>query len=658
MTSKQIKEFQEIVKKVKETAGVSKIDLSNLQASETFQAILNAEKSRGLAVAIIKDFKSGGITPEHSALKKAIKALEKGEIEPEPEVSSEVLIAEMAKQIIEDIKATGTKKSIKPKRLIALVKANLNQDDFKEEHPDNTFDDENLIVSIVQKVLLINEKDFEARCKDLCEKHVLVLAARIGKSGMFLSATGDASDYHPMSAENIKQQLFNKIYSIAEIYGLFSTDTEEEMPSDIKAKIVSDTFTNIINKHAHSENRIVSNIGTFCGFKKGRQIIGGKPVMVSSEATFPKAKKGKWDWTEQWLRGLMRYEETPLQYYLLMTWIKRGHIALRDYDHHTLSHILTLVGGHNAGKSSLIECVIKPLFGGRLSNAWKGLTTRFNDAFCNAELLVADDDSQKLVAQNKTILGTMAKKIATASSMDIERKCQDVVMLEPFIARLVIALNPEVSSLSGIPIVDKGLEDKILIFKTADHPPPDFPDDIPEGKNYRLARLVKAELPAFLHWLLNEMETERTATLKKADINPQRWFPAVKDRQSQGCERFGFKHFQNPDIINQINQLSKWYQLIELIAEHPAEFLKRQGGGIRTLDEGGFTITATLTGLKELLYECLGNTQKDELDGLIGQGGKNLSYVLRAMKAESNGLAMNIPRKSSRHSSFWRIKIN
>jgi hypothetical protein len=119
-------------------------------------------------------------------------------------------------------------------------------------------------------------------------------------------------------------------------------------------------------------------------------------------------------------------------------------------------------------------------------------------------------------------------------------KNKQTINLVPF-WRVTLSLNDEAERLLVLPPMNEDIANKIILLRATKHPMP-MEVHTAEQKEIFFKKLV-SELPALLHYLLNEFEL------------PSEWQDA----------RFGVKEFHHPDLMVALEELSPATQLLSLI---------------------------------------------------------------------------------------------
>lgn len=167
--------------------------------------------------------------------------------------------------------------------------------------------------------------------------------------------------------------------------------------------------------------------------------------------------------------------------------------------------------------------------------------TNFNaELFC-AEHLCIEDPDVSIEMKEREHFGKMCKRISVNDSHSFHPKGRDAMTLWPF-WRVSVSQNDEPDDLAMIPPLDI-FGDKIILLHChrAEMPMPSNTDE----ERAAFERQVAGELPAFVHWLLNEWT-----------------IPAAL-----ACERFGVLPFVAPVVQDELTANSRPQLLLECIDE-------------------------------------------------------------------------------------------
>jgi hypothetical protein len=228
-------------------------------------------------------------------------------------------------------------------------------------------------------------------------------------------------------------------------------------------------------------------------------------------------------------------------------------------------HCLILIGDRGCGKGFLQEHVITPLLGGREADPKQMLVSKKPDEF-NAELIEAEHWKQEeLPLENqqmatRVMLSERIKEAVTKTSIRLRLMKTNPMMVWPF-HRLTITINPGADKLRNLPLMTDDIVDKVIMLKVGNAPMPMPTDGIEQRRLF--AQAVKAELPAFLWWLRNEWQIPDGAG---ADgLNLMKYGPDHAIAPNGPATRFGFREFQHPEYVEDLEEETSHAELMELI---------------------------------------------------------------------------------------------
>jgi hypothetical protein len=240
-------------------------------------------------------------------------------------------------------------------------------------------------------------------------------------------------------------------------------------------------------------NNYVSYIGPVAGHRAGAHLSEDTnlPFLVTTGPCLTQGEKGEWSFLRSFMEELLGAGE---QMEAATAWLRQARRNLRSGKRRPLPASV-LVGPRNCGKSLFIE-VVRLALGGRSAPAFAALSglSSFNADIIGAELLTIDDEIASRDHRARTALAQGLKKHLFAGSVRAEAKGRDAVVLRP-IQAVIIAVNNEPEHLQVLPTLDDSLADKISLFWCE-------PAKL-RGLDDRdhIARLVRKELPAFMHYL-------------------------------------------------------------------------------------------------------------------------------------------------------------
>jgi hypothetical protein len=169
---------------------------------------------------------------------------------------------------------------------------------------------------------------------------------------------------------------------------------------------------------------------------------------------------------------------------------------------HSNGLALAMAGEHKSGKSLTAKLMVKTM-GYKFAQpyAWMIGQDNFNEEISEATILLIDDENANTTHKGRLEFGAKIKQIVAVPGARIRGLHQKATTLLP-IWRLVICLNTEPDRIMVLPSLDDDIRDKLLILRAFKKPTP-MPSDTQKEQRAFMA-VLEAELPAFVHYLLNE----------------------------------------------------------------------------------------------------------------------------------------------------------
>lgn len=323
----------------------------------------------------------------------------------------------------------------------------------------------------------------------------------------------------PMSESNMRRRLKDKGFSTVVQEG------ESICPLD-------DALLTIQDHHN------IDYFGEVAGWPAGVQDMLGRKVLVSASPTLIRPEKGPCPVLMVLLEGMLADDDHPQMEHLL-GWLK---IALECLYSRRFrpGQALVLAGPRECGKS-LLQSLLTRMFGGVSAKPYQYMieATSFNaDLFAAGHLMIEDEASSTDIRTRRSF-GSHLKQFASAGSQRCHPKGRDPISLLPF-WRLSVSVNDEPENLLVIPPLDESLADKIILLRCLRAPMPMRLETNADHQAFEAALI--GELPAFIHWLLNE------CTIPK-DLH---------------SDRYGVQAFQHPALLIALGELAPETRLQEL----------------------------------------------------------------------------------------------
>lgn len=329
------------------------------------------------------------------------------------------------------------------------------------------------------------------------------------------------------------------------------------------------------------QNHRVAYAGLLAGYRAGLHRVKGRRVLVTEDPIFIEPVEGKFPVIEAFFEALLCGREPSDDNGGHLTIDQRPHFfawlqhALQSYYDCRITRGLAvaIAGEPDCGKSFL-TWLITEIFGGRVGKPYAAMTGQdnFNKDAAEAVLQLIDDENQ---ADNKLDMrqkfASEIKKFVANNEFRLRAMHKDGFSVE-VLRRLVILVN--LQGILVLPPLDGDVDDKIMIFKgytkarpagdlktwydgrpTVDTPHDEacWPAPVPtrtEAEQAAYRAKVRAELPAFVWWLLKKFE--------------------VPSHVSGG--RFVVRHWHHPAIVAELHDMSPHTRLWDLIVRSECVF--------------------------------------------------------------------------------------
>jgi hypothetical protein len=344
------------------------------------------------------------------------------------------------------------------------------------------------------------------------------------------------------------------------------------------------------------QSRAVAYAGLLAGYRAGSHEVDGGRILVTDSPRLVEPKPGQCATIRRLIETMLADAAHPqADYFYLWAsesfaayWQRMGTPAPWPF---RFCPALALFGPRQCGKSSLIELVLAPLFGGRKADPMNFLREpTFNKDLFAASLLVLDDKGASASLTERRQRGEGIKDLIWKPEQRMEGKGADAVMLRPF-WRLVIAGNDDDTALQVCPALSDSLKDKLLILRA--QPAEGLPTTHEENDAWAAA--IRAELPAFAAFLLG-------------------WRPPAGLALDQ---RTRVANFWHPELAALLRDMQPEMRLLELI----------DGSGL--IDADGGLWEGTASQFERALRSKGGESSLDRLFTTSTSSGRMLSELAR-----------------------------
>jgi 5S rRNA maturation endonuclease (ribonuclease M5) len=257
--------------------------------------------------------------------------------------------------------------------------------------------------------------------------------------------------------------------------------------------------------HAQSHNDIV-RYGPLCGRNPGFYEENGIRHLVTEPMRLIEPIMGKLEVIPAILKGLLVDNETPevgaSQLNTLLGWMQSSARALRA-GRYQQQQAITIAGPRNCGKSLIQHQLITPCLAGRAVDGEKYFLRNndFNADLYRAEHITLDDKVSSTKIADRLAFAAKLKGATVGTGVgDIHGKGRDGVALRPW-WRISITCNDQPENLLVLPPLNADVSDKIIILRASNFTLPMPVNTQAEKERFQAA--IRAELPAFMHFLLN-----------------------------------------------------------------------------------------------------------------------------------------------------------
>ena len=280
--------------------------------------------------------------------------------------------------------------------------------------------------------------------------------------------------------------------------------------------------------------------GALAGYQKGVYEFTNGRGLVTSSPNLVEPKKGDFPIIKTVLDNLLG----PTQLPYFEGWLQIAVQTLRSNRRRT-GQAMVFAGKKGCGKSLVQNQIITPLIGGRTSKPYPWMTgkTSFNSDLFKGEHLMIEDEYGSTDIRSRRQFGANLKQVAANQEQHYHEKGLEAMVVKPF-WRLSISVNDEPENLAVLPVLDESVKDKIFLLRCIKVKMP-MPTATTEQQD-EFARVIRQQLPGYLDYLLNE-------------------FVIPSELQDQ---RFGIKHYHDPEILASINEMSPEEQLLEILLMH------------------------------------------------------------------------------------------
>jgi hypothetical protein len=320
--------------------------------------------------------------------------------------------------------------------------------------------------------------------------------------------------------------------------------------------------------HAMKYRQVEKLLPALAGYRAGlHELPDGRKIIVRMPPRLLEPKQGEWPTIRALIEGRLDEEGVPgfpgKQSTFFYGWCKVAvdNLYYGEPGSYKPGHLLALAGPVGCGKSLIQKKIITAILGGRHADptAFLAGEDSFNADMMGAEHLQMEElltGSQKTM--DRVALSEAMKRLVATDSKRMRLMRTDPLTVDPF-WRFSLSLNDDPDKLRAFPMLTGDFRDKVIMLRVLQRPLP-----MPTGTGAEIRAFnekLKAEMPAFVWWLMNEftVPAELLVTEGGADAT-----------------RFGFRSWQHPSLATELWDDTPAAQLLRLI--DAAEFEHKING--------------------------------------------------------------------------------
>lgn len=316
----------------------------------------------------------------------------------------------------------------------------------------------------------------------------------------------------------------------------------------------------------------------------------GHRIIVTKSPVFVKPRRGEWATIGAFLQGLFGHEDDQLE--IFFGWLADAIKNLRNDGKRRANwsprQMLHIMGPTNAGKTLILQDILTPCFANRAASAdpiFKKFPDMHNADTFSCELLYLDDSP--VLESNyhfRQEFGERIKSHIVSISGGIRDMQQSRINIRPWWC-FVRLMNMEPATFATLPPLDEGVEDKLIFLRGEKMPLGPLGGEMKlPGWYGRIKHRIETELPAFIHFLLEEFK------LPEHLKDPEARYPVMS--------------YKSPLIMDDIKEGSPEMNLIYRF-DHDAKAALFGGPDCMFDDEDGVVDVAPWLGSAEQLYDIL-----------------------------------------------------
>lgn len=280
--------------------------------------------------------------------------------------------------------------------------------------------------------------------------------------------------------------------------------------------------TTILKKEAHLQNSIDTDNGEVCsqtelaveyivrnkyvdyaaplaGYPVGLYQVEGKNILVTGEAEYIKPHEISEEHPKLAEYFSRCFGADPIQLTTLHAWIKIGYERILKRQNKPMQSVI-IIGKKDSGKTFLATAILSAIYGGTPAKPYKYASGQnsFNGELFENVVQLMDDENLFNNIKARNALTSYIKQTSAVTAQYCNPKGKPACTLSPYWLTIMTA-NDDETSLSGLPMLNESLSDKIHIFRCESG----FKFGVTDEERLAIIPRMLAEIPMYLRWLLN-----------------------------------------------------------------------------------------------------------------------------------------------------------
>ncbi len=311
------------------------------------------------------------------------------------------------------------------------------------------------------------------------------------------------------------------------------------------------------------------------------QRSGGTFLNTHGRKVTPPAATGSWGpdgefpWLSKLYDGLF---DPPEQLDFFLSWLSRFYKGAYEYNLESGQNVFIL-GPQGVGKSLLSQGILPRLMGGAHdAESYLLGKSEFNSQLFDVALWTVDDNSANVDPTTHRRFSAMIKKMAANTTFAYHAKFRIPCAVD-WLGRVLVTANDDEQSARIVPDLSISILDKLMLFRTCQKPPVDFPS------RQQLTAILDRELPHFARFLLNYQIPENC----------------------RGPARFGVKAYHEATLLETAEQSSSSAVFKEVVDDWAKDYFREKADQLfwegtslqflKKLHQGDLAISSAIRGL-------------------------------------------------------------